>query len=139
MRKRCRGNKRRIVNLNAVEYFVFFFKSAQNRYGVLNRRLINLNGLETSFKGGVLFDILPVFIKGRCAYAVQFAAGKHRFKQISRVHCAVGFARAHNGMQFIDKHYDSALGGLDFVKHRFKALFKFAPVLGAGYKRAHIK
>ncbi len=56
--------------------FIFILQTAQNCDGILHSRLIHKNLLETTLQGGILFDILSVFIKGGCTDAVQFTAGK---------------------------------------------------------------
>ena len=56
---------------------IALFKSAEDGDGVLNRRLIYLNGLEPAFERRVLFDVLAVLVKGRCADAVQLTAREH--------------------------------------------------------------
>ena len=57
---------------------IALFKSAEDGDGVLNGRLIDLNGLESAFERRVLFDVLAVLVKCRCADAVQLAAREHR-------------------------------------------------------------
>ena len=70
---------------------------------------------------------------------MQFAASEHRFQQVARVHCAGGFARTDNQVKFINEQNNSALGFLDFVQYGFQTFLKFALILRARNKRAHIK
>ena len=57
---------------------IALFKSAEDGDGILNGRLIDLNGLEPAFERRVLFDVLAVLVKGSCTDAVQLAAREHR-------------------------------------------------------------
>ena len=68
-----------------------------------------MHGLETAFQRRVLLDILAVLVQRRRADAVQLAARQHRLEQVARIHAALGFARAHNGMQLIDEQDDACL------------------------------
>ena len=70
---------------------------------------------------------------------MQLASGKHGLEQVACVHAALGFACAHYGVQLVDEQQNSALGLLDFLKHRLESFLKFAAVLCAGDKGAHIK
>ena len=103
------------------------------------RRLVDDHGLEAALQGGVLFDVLTVFVEGGSADAVQLAAGQHGLEQVAGVHGAFGLARAHHGVQFVDEKDHLAGGFLDFLEHRLEALFELAAVLGAGDQRAHVE
>ena len=70
---------------------------------------------------------------------MQFAARQHGLEQIARIHGAFGFARAHHGVQLVDKENDLAFGGLHFLEHGLEALFEFAAEFGAGDQRAHVE
>ena len=72
------GNYRVVVYLYSVINLVPLFKTSQNGYSVLNRRLIDHNGLITSFKSRVFFDIFSVFVKRCCTYAMELTPCKHR-------------------------------------------------------------
>ena len=127
------------MNGYAVIHLVAVFKPSQYGYRVLDRRFVHRYGLETALECGVLFDIFAVFVQGGCAYAVQFAARQKRFKQVARVHRAVGFTRAHYGVQLVDEHYDFAFALFDLVEHGFESLFELAAEFRARDKRAHVQ
>jgi hypothetical protein len=55
-------------------YFVALLEAAQNRDGVFHGGLRHQHGLEAALEGGVLFDVLAVFVQCCGANAVQFAA-----------------------------------------------------------------
>ena len=68
---------------------VALFEPSQDGDGVLDGRLADHDGLETSFEGGILFDVLAVLVEGGRADAVKLATREHRFEQIACVHRAV--------------------------------------------------
>ena len=70
---------------------------------------------------------------------MQLAPSQHGLQQVARIHAALGFSCAHNGVQFIDEQDDLALGLLHLVQHGFQPFLKFAPVLGARDQRAHVQ
>ena len=72
------GDQGAVVDLHAVEHLVAFLQAAQDGNGVLDRRLVDHDGLEAALEGGVLFDILAVLVERGRADAVQLAASQHR-------------------------------------------------------------
>ena len=72
------GDKRVVVDANAVIDLIALLQAAQDGNGVLDRRLVDHDGLEAALEGGVLFDILAVLVERGRADAVQLAAGQHR-------------------------------------------------------------
>ena len=65
------------MDAHAVEDLVALLQAAEDAYRVLDGRFIHHDGLEAALQGGVLFDVLAVFVQGRRADAVQLAARKH--------------------------------------------------------------
>ena len=55
---------------------IALFKSAEDGDGVLNGRLIDLNGLESAFERRVLFDVLAVLLERRRADDLHLTAAK---------------------------------------------------------------
>jgi hypothetical protein len=76
--------------------------------------------LETALKRGIFFNVLAVFIERGGADAVQFAARQGRFEHIARIHRAIGFARTHQGVDFINKNHGLAIVFGQIVQHRFE-------------------
>ena len=113
------GNQGLIRDFNAMEYFVTFLQTTQNGNRIFNRRFRNQNRLETTFQGGIFFNVFAVFIQRRCANAMQFAAGKHRLEQVACVHAALGFARADNRVQLINKENNLSIAGFNIVQNSF--------------------
>ena len=94
--------------------FVALLESAEDRDGVFDVWFVNINGLETAFECGVLFDVLAVFVQCGGADAMQFAAGKGRFKQVRGVAAAFGRAGSDDGVKFVDEQYDLSGRSGDF-------------------------
>ena len=119
--------------------FVFLLDAAQDRDRVLDRRLADIDRLEAAFERGVLFDVLAVFVEGRGADAMQFAARQGRLQHVGGVHRAFRFAGPDEGVQFVDEQ-DDALGARgDFLQYRLEALLEFAAIFAAGQEGAEIE
>ena len=114
-------------------------QAAQDRDGVLDRRLVDEDRLEAPLQRRVLLDVLAVLVERRRADGVQLAAGEHRLEQVGRVHRAFGRARADDRVQLVDEQDDLALGVLDFLEHGLEPLLELAAVLGAGDQRAQVE
>ena len=139
MRQHNRFHYGRVADAHAVVHFKAFLEAAQDGNGVFHRRFFNHDRLEAPFESRVLFNILAVFVHRCSADAVQFATRQHGLEQVARVHCAFGFARTHNGVQFVNEKDGLAFALFHLIKNGLEAFFKFATVLGAGDKRTHIK
>ena len=74
------------------------------------RRLVDEHRLEAAGKGGVLLDMLAVFVERGRADAVQFAARQRRLQQVRRIHRAVGLAGADQRVHLVDEQDDAAGG-----------------------------
>ena len=133
------GDDGGVRDFHAVEHLVALFQATENGDGILHRGFIHLHRLEPALQSGVLFNILAVLVQRRRTDAVQLAPSQHGLQQVARIHAALGFSCAHNGVQFIDEQDDLALGLLHLVQHSFQPFLKFAPVLGARDQRAHIQ
>ena len=105
----CGGNDSRVGNIDTVVDFITLLQTAQNSDGVFYTWLTNQYFLEAAFECRVFFDVLTVFVQGGSTDAVQFAACQSRFQHIARVHCAVGFARTDQSMDFVDENQSVAV------------------------------
>ena len=63
-----------VRKLDVMMFFIAWAEPLQNFIGVLDARRIYGNRLEPAFKGGILFNIFPVFIHCSGADALKFAA-----------------------------------------------------------------
>ena len=77
VRKGSGGNECAVVYTDAVIDFVALLEASEYRYCVLYGGFVDHDGLETTLKGGVLFDIFAVFVERGCADAVQLTSCKH--------------------------------------------------------------
>ena len=95
--------------------------------------------LEPALEGGVLLDVLPVFVERRRADGVQLAAREHRLQHVGGVHRPFGRAGADHRVELVDEQDDLALRVGDFLQDRLQPLFELAAVLRAGDERAHVE
>ena len=61
------------------------------------------------------------------------------FKQIGRVHGAVGLAGADQRMHLVDEQDDAAVRGRHFLQHGLQPLLELAAIFGAGDQRAEVE
>ena len=134
-----RSDQGRVLNFDTVENLIPLLESPQDRDGILHRRFGDHYRLEPPLQGGILFNILAVFVQGGGADAVQLTPGQHRFEQVAGIHGAVGLAGAHNGMQFIDKQQNPAFAFPDFLQNGLQAFLKFTAEFRTGDQTAHIQ
>ncbi len=139
MRQRCRGDDRRVGNLDPVVDLVAFLETPQDRDRVLDRRLVDEHLLEAALQRRILLDVLAIFVERRGADAVEFAARERRLEHIAGVHRAFGLAGAHHRVQLVDKQDDLAFLLGEVVEHGLQALFEFATKLRARYQCAHVQ
>ena len=139
VRQSCGGDDCRVADAHAVVLLVFVFQAAQDRDGVLDRRLGNEYRLEAPRQRGVLFDMLLVFVERGGADAMQLAARQRRLEQVGGVHGAVGLAGADQRVHLVDEQHDAAVRGCDLVEHGLEPLLEFAAILGAGDQRAEVE
>ena len=111
--------------------------AAQDLYGFIRRRFIDIYRLETTFQGGIAFDILAILFQGGRADGLQFAARQGRFQNVGRVHRAAGRTGANQHMNFIDE--ENRVAGFQLFNHALQTLFKLAAVHGAGNEAADIE
>ena len=127
MGKLCCGDERPVLDAYAVVQLVPFAQTAQDGDGVLDTRLVEQDGLEAPFEGGVFFDVLAVFFQRRRTDAVEFAPGEHRLEHVASIHRTLGCTRADHRVDLIDEEDDLPLGFDDFLKHSFEALLELTP------------
>ncbi len=84
-------------------------ESPQDPDGVFHARSVDEDRLETSFEGGVLLDMLAVFVEGGGPDHAQFAAGEHRFEHVGGIHGAFGRAGTDDGVHLVDERDDLTL------------------------------
>ena len=138
MREHGGGEDGRILDAHSVVNLEFLLEPAQDGDGVVHGRLADEDGTETARQGGILFDVLLVFVERGGADAAQLPARQRRLEQVGRVDRAFRRARPDQGVQLVDEADDLAVGIDDFLDHRFEAVFEFAAELGAGDHAAEV-
>ncbi len=133
-----RGFERLVAEGGLVVILILRADALQDEDGVLDRRRLDLHGLEAAVERGVLLDVFAILGERGRADALQLAAAESGFENIRRVHRALGGAGADDGVQLVDEKND-VLGALDFVHHGLDALFKLAAILRAGDHEREIK
>ena len=139
MREFGRRDDRGVGDLDAVMRFVLLLQTAQNRDGVLDRRFVDHDLLETTLQRRVLFDVLAVFVKRGRTDHMEFAARERRLQHVARVHAAFGLPGAHHRVEFVDEEDDAALFLRDFFKKLLQTFLEFAAVLGARDEARHVE
>jgi len=112
--------------------FEFLLEAAQDGDGIVDGGLADHDGAEAARQGGVLLDVLLVFVEGGGADAAQVAAGQRRLEEVGRVDGALGPAGAHEGVEFVDEADDFALRIDDLLHDGLQAVLEFAAELSAG-------
>ena len=139
MRKRRRGDQRRIRYPHAVVQFVFLLDPAQNRNRVFDRGFGDQHRLKPSGQRSVLFDILPVFIQRRRADAVQVSPRQRRLEQVGGVHRSVRLSRTDKRVHLVDEQQDFAGRVGDLREHGLQPFLELAAILRASNQGAHVQ
>ena len=138
MRERRRRHQRRVLDANAMVDFIPLLQSPQNGNRRFHRRFLHEHRLKPALEGGILFDVLAVFIECGRANAAEFAAGELRLEHVGGIRRAFGRASAHDRVKLVNKENDPAFTGGDLLEKCFQAIFKFAAILGASDHRAEV-
>ena len=139
LRERRSRHQRAVLDAHAVVGLVARLESAQDRDGVLDRRLADVDGLEAPLERRILLDVLAVLVERRRADAAQLAARERRLEQLSRARRALGLARAHDRVQLVDEEDHAALARRDLAQDRLEALLELAAELRAREQLADIE
>ena len=137
--ERCRRNKSRVADADAVMHLVAILESAQNRDRVLHARLADHDGLEATLERRVLLDVLAVLVQRRRPDAAQLAARKERLQEVARIHRALGGTRADDGVHLVDEEENLPLRLCNLVEYRLEAFLEFAAEFRARDERAHVE
>jgi len=102
------------------------------------RRLFHPHRLEAALEGGVLLEVLAVFVERGGADGLQLAAGEHRLEDARCVDRAFGGAGTDEGVDLVDEQDDVAAGA-DLLEHLLEALLEVAAVTAAGDQGAEVE
>ena len=139
VRQRGRGDHGRVGDAHVVMHLVALLQPAQDRDGVLDRRLVHQHRLEAPLQRRVLLDVLAILVQRGRADGVQLAARQHRLEHVAGVHRALGRARADDGVQLVDEEDDLPGRVGDLLEHGLEPLLELAAVLRARHQRAHVE
>ncbi len=114
-------------------------QAPQDRDRVFDRRLVDVDRLESPFQSRVLFDVLLVLVQGRGADGAQLAAGERGLQHVGGVHRPFRGAGSDQRVQLVDEKDDRALRFLDLLQDRLQPVFEFPPVFGAGDHGAQVE
>ena len=113
-------------------HFVALLQAAQDRDGVLNRRLADHHRLEPTLQRRVFLNVFPVFLQRRRADGMQFTARELGLEHVRRVRRAFRRTGADDGVKLVDEKDDLALRIGDFFQERFKPFLELAAEFSAG-------
>ncbi len=72
------------------------------------RRLVDLDRLETTLERSVLLDVLAVLVERGRTDGLEFATGEHRLEDRGGVDGAFGSTGTHEGVDLVDEQEDVA-------------------------------
>ncbi len=135
----CGGHQRAVGDRHLVVGLVALLEPAEDRDGVLHRRLADVDLLEPALERGVLLDVLAVLVERRGTDHAQLAARQHRLQHVGRRDRSLAAAGAHERVQLVDERDDLAVGVVDLLEHGLQALLELAAVLGAGDQSGEVE
>ena len=139
-RRKAHGIAHRLVeDANLVMQFEGRDEAANHGDGHFFARLLDLDGLEATGEGRVLFEVLLVFGPGGRSDRPQFAARKGRLQEIGRIVLAGLTAGADQRMRLVDEKDDGSGARFGLLDHRFQAVLEFTLHARAGLKQAKIE
>ena len=123
---------------NAVIRLVVVGDALEDLQRILQAGLVDGDRLEAALQGGVLFNVLAVFVEGGGADDLDLAPGQGRLEDIGGVHAALGVSGPNNVVDLVDDQDDiSQL--TDLLDKALHTAFKLAPELGPGYQRRQVQ
>ena len=118
---------------------VALLQTSKNPNGVRHARLAHQHRLEPSLQGGILFDVLAIFVQcGRADHA-QLAPGEHWLEHVAGIHRALALASADDRVQFVEEGDDLTIAVLDLLEDGLEPLLELAAVLRPSHHRAEIQ
>ena len=113
---------------HVVVLLVAGLERGQNLDGVLDTRLLDIDGLETTLKGRVLGKVLAELLGRGGTDNLEGTAREHRLEHGARIDGALGGAGTDDGMHLVDKQ-DDVVGLGRLLNHVLEALLKLATIL----------
>jgi|GEM_PF-3570848 len=100
--------------------------------------LFDAHRLEAPLERCVLFEMLAIFVEGRCADGLQLAASKHWLEDRGRVDCTLGRTGTDKGVDLVDEQHDVA-ASLDLLEDLLQSLLEVAAVTATGDQRTEVE
>src|SRR6185437_14246108 len=114
-------------------------EALEDRDGVVDGRLVDVDLLEASHQRAVLLEVLAIFLVGGRAHATDGARGERRLEQIGSIHGTTGgSARPDYGMNLVDEQ-DRVRVRLQFLQDLLQPLLEIAAIAGAREQRPHVE
>ena len=113
-------------------------QALEDLHGVLEARLVDLHGLETTLERRVLLNVLAVLIQRGRANGLQLAARQLRLEQRRRVDRALGGTGADERVDLVDEQDDVA-ALVDLLEHFLQALLEVTAVARTRHQRAEVE
>ena len=133
----CRFERIRLV-FDVVVLFVARRDPLENFDGVILRRLIHHNALESAFESCILFYGLVVFLERCCANYLDLASCKRGLEDIRGIHCALCSTGSDEGVYLVQKE-NAVLCVFSLFDQLFDSLFELAAVHCSCYDACHIQ
>ena len=130
VRQPRRGEQRLVGDLRVVMELVALAQAAQDRDGLVDRRLLDHDRREPARQRRVALDLAVLGERGGADHA-QLAARQHRLEHVRGVHPAFRVAGAEDRVQLVEEQHDLAVGVLDLRERRLQALLELAAELAA--------
>ena len=134
-----RRDQRSVGDRDLVVGFVALLESAQDRDGVLDGRLADVDLLEAALERGILLDELAVLVEGRRADEAQLAAREHGLQHVRCRDRPLAAAGTHEHVELIDERDDPTVGVGDLFEHRLEALLELPAVHRSGDERRDVE
>ena len=132
-------DNRLVLDSYLMMIFVTLLQSSQNRYGIVGRRLIDHNLLESAFQSLVLLEVFLKFVQRGRSDCAQFATRQRRFENVCRIHRAVGFAGTDEGVNLVDEEQYLSVARNNFLHDPFQTLLEFALIFRTRNQCAHVE
>jgi hypothetical protein len=111
--------------------FVAIAQPAEDKNGVVDRRLVHADLLEAALERGIPLEVLSVLVERRRANRLQLAAGEGRLQDRSCIDRSLSRSSADEIVELVDEEDDVAALG-DLLHHLLQPLLELAPVLRPG-------
>src|SRR4051794_14694061 len=137
-REVCRGTNRVVGDDDLVVLLVALADAEQDLDGLLERRLLDHDGLETALQRRVLLDVLAVLVERRGADALKLAAGQRWLQDVRGVDRTFRGTCADERVELVDEQ-DRVVGVSQLLDDLLEPLLELAAVLRSGDERADVE